>query len=168
MYTQDAPVVSSAAGATAAKPVQAKQPPPQVVPNKENAAISGAPAPQIVSKEEKVEYRDQDGNLLDEEQVKSLKGKVEFKTKYETKTRVVDDNGIELPMPEGGWPAEYGVGVAPPHPDVEGMNRETVKKHDGAGGPAEAAASLDGEKEAENSRPKPASDGQGATGHEEL
>jgi dolichyl-phosphate-mannose-protein mannosyltransferase len=53
-----------------------------------------------VSREEKVEYRDQDGNLLDEEQVKALEGK-------------------EIPQPEEA-------GVAPPHPDVEGVARETV------------------------------------------
>ena len=73
----------------------------------------------IVSREEKVEYRDQDGNLLDPEQVKSLEGKVSFKTRYETRTRMVDAQGNEIPMPEDA-------GVAPPHPDVDGVDRETV------------------------------------------
>ena len=73
----------------------------------------------VVSREEKVEYRDQDGNLLDPEQVKALEGKVSFKTRYETRTRLVDAQGNEIPQPEDA-------GVAPPHPDVEGADRETV------------------------------------------
>ena len=73
----------------------------------------------VISREEKVEYRDQDGNLLDPEQVKALEGKVSFKTRYETRTRMVDANGNEIPQPEDA-------GVAPPHPDVEGADRETV------------------------------------------
>lgn len=46
--------------------------------------------------EEKVEYRDEDGNLLDEEQVKALEGKVSFSTRYETRTRLVDAAGNEV------------------------------------------------------------------------
>lgn len=96
----------------------------------ENQHISDAPAivsvppavpgHSILSREEKVEYRDQDGNLLDDEQVKALEGKVSFKTRYETRTRVVDPQGNEI----GGFAEEAG--VAPPHPDVEGVDRETV------------------------------------------
>jgi dolichyl-phosphate-mannose-protein mannosyltransferase len=78
--------------------------------------------------EERVEYRDQDGNLLDEEQVKALEGKVEFKTRYETRTRVVDAQGNEVLLPPGEQLPQAqeqeqaeAAGVAPPHPDVEGM-----------------------------------------------
>ena len=46
--------------------------------------------------EEKIEYRDENGVLLDEEQVKALEGKVSFSTRYETRTRVVDEAGNEL------------------------------------------------------------------------
>lgn len=46
--------------------------------------------------EEKIEYRDEDGNLLDEEQVKALEGKVSFSTRYETRTRLVDEAGNEV------------------------------------------------------------------------
>lgn len=122
----------------------------------------------IVSKEEKVEFRDQNGNLLNAEQVKELEGKVEFKTKYETRTRVVDDQGNEVPAPEGGWPGDAGgaAGVAPPHPDVEGVDKETVRVDDKP--PQDAAASRDGEKESEWSKAKPASEGQEATGRDEL
>lgn len=76
----------------------------------------------ILSKEEKVEYRDQDGNLLDAEQVKSLEGKVSFKTRYETRTRLVDAQGNEIQAPQDG------AGVAPPHPDVDGIDSSTVGK----------------------------------------
>ena len=86
------------------------------------AIVSPPPAVQshsVLSREEKVEYRDQDGNLLDPEQVKSLEGKVSFKTRYETRTRMVDAQGNEIYI-------EDPVPVAPPHPDVEGVDRETV------------------------------------------
>ncbi|KAK2612600.1 Dolichyl-phosphate-mannose--protein mannosyltransferase 1 [Conoideocrella luteorostrata] len=123
-------------------------------------------APKVLSQEEKIEYRDQDGNLLNEDQVKELKGKVKFETKYETRTRVVDEKGNELHAPEGGWPADVA-GVAPPHPDVQGVDRETVKDNK-AEAPKDAAASRDGEKESEWSKAKPASEGQEATVRDEL
>lgn len=79
----------------------------------------------LVHTEERVEYRDQDGNLLNEEQVKALEGKVEFKTRYETRTRVIDADGNEVLLPAGVQPPAVqeqaeAAGVAPPHPDVEG------------------------------------------------
>jgi dolichyl-phosphate-mannose-protein mannosyltransferase len=73
-----------------------------------------------ISREEKIEYRDQDGNLLNEEQVAALVGKVSFSTKYETRTRLVDADGNEV---EGS-----ALPVAPPHPDVEGAEPETVPR----------------------------------------
>ncbi|KAG5950612.1 hypothetical protein E4U53_004755 [Claviceps sorghi] len=132
------------------------------------AVVSPKPstAHKIVAQEEKVEYRDQDGNLLNEEQVKALEGKVKFETKHETRTRVVDEHGAEVAPPEGGWPADMA-GVAPPHPDAHGVNQETVKDKQ-ADPPKDAAASLDGEKEAEWSKAKPASEGQEATVRDEL
>jgi dolichyl-phosphate-mannose-protein mannosyltransferase len=128
--------------------------------------ISGAPKfePQgqkVLAREEKVEYRDQDGNLLNEEQVKALEGKVEFKTRYETRTRVIDSDGNEVLISPDELAA---VGVAPPHPDVEGANQETKKvlvEDDEI--PKEASSSKDGEKEAERLVPKPASEGNEAT-----
>jgi dolichyl-phosphate-mannose-protein mannosyltransferase len=148
---------------------EAQKPLEQVPPKESEAAISGAPQPnepRILSKEEKVEYRDQDGNLLNEEQIKALEGKVEFQTKYETKTRVVDGEGNEIPEPAGGWPEEV-VAVAPPHPDVEGVDKETIQVED-AKPPQEAAASREGEKEAEQAKAKPASDNKEATVQDEL
>nr|POE48614.1 dolichyl-phosphate-mannose--protein mannosyltransferase 1 [Quercus suber] len=47
-------------------------------------------------REEKVEYRDENGVLLNEEQVKALEGKVSFSTRYETRTRLVDAQGNEI------------------------------------------------------------------------
>lgn len=140
---------------------QAAQDPPN---GAEGAAvISGAPQfePQgqkVIGKEERVEYRDQDGNLLNEEQVKALEGKVEFKTRYETRTRVVDANGNEVPGAD--------VPVAPPHPDVEGAESSTKQKAPEA--PAvdaeqNAVKSRDGEKEKEAEKPKPGSEGNDAT-----
>lgn len=76
------------------------------------------PGQSIVSREEKVEYRDQDGNLLDPEQVKSLEGKVSFQTRYETRTRLIDAAGNEIKQPDE-------VPVAPPHPDVDNVDRDT-------------------------------------------
>lgn len=110
-----------AGGEQAQKPIANAQ-----QPKGEEPAVSGAPVGQKLSHtEERIEYRDQDGNLLDEEQVKALEGKVEFKTRYETRTRVVDAQGNEVLLPAGEQPPqeqeEAAAGVAPPHPDVEGM-----------------------------------------------
>jgi len=46
--------------------------------------------------EEKVEFRDENGNLLNEDQVKAMEGKVSFSTRYETRTRLVDEAGNEV------------------------------------------------------------------------
>ena len=139
---------SVAATATPQKsPVPAQQPPPpRMAPGvgqvqkalvdggkeQQAAGISGAPSAletdvqRVLSREERVEYRDQDGNLLDPELVKEMEGKVEFQTRYETRTRVVDAFGNEIPEPVGGWPKNMQeMPVAPPHPDVEGADKST-------------------------------------------
>lgn len=118
----------------------------------------------IVSKEEKVEYRDQDGNLLDPEQVKALEGKVSFKTRYETRTRMVDAQGNEIHIPENA-------GVAPPHPDVDNADRETVKSpelvlNDGPATQKDVTGDEEKEESIEKSQKsaaKPASEGNEAT-----
>lgn len=122
--------------------------------------------PQIIGREERVEYRDQEGNLLNEEQVESLKkeGKVSFQTKYETQTRVIDPQGrVHLKAVEH----------APPHPDVEGQNPQTgskgkVQGDENAVGnkPASAAGqdrSVRDEDGDQPGKPKPASEGNEAT-----
>jgi len=47
-------------------PAPKQAPPPQLPPGK------------IINQEQRVEYRDAAGNILDDEQVKELKGKVQF------------------------------------------------------------------------------------------
>ncbi|KKA17081.1 Dolichyl-phosphate-mannose-protein mannosyltransferase [Rasamsonia emersonii CBS 393.64] len=118
--------------------------------------------PHIIGREERVEYRDQEGNLLDEEQVASLKkeGKVSFETKYETQTRVIDAHGrVHLKAVEH----------APPHPDVEGQNPQTGGKGKGdesaVGNKPASAAGQDRSVRDEDQpgKPKPASEGNEAT-----
>ncbi|KAL2758614.1 glycosyltransferase family 39 protein [Sodiomyces alcalophilus JCM 7366] len=134
----------------------------------EEEAISGAPqAPEVpnqrvVAREERIEYRDQNGNLLNPEQVKALEGKVEFKTKYETRTRVVDEDGNTVPPPPEEPQEDQG--VAPPQPDVDaqGVDQETeqnVPVDDSA--IPEAVESVDSEPEAEKQEPEPASEDDG-------
>ncbi|KUI57030.1 Dolichyl-phosphate-mannose--protein mannosyltransferase 1 [Cytospora mali] len=124
---------------------------------KNGGAISGAPIPpgqRLLKREERIEYRDQHGNVLDEEQVKALEGKVEFKTRYETRTRILDSDGNELPAEE----AANIVGVAPPHPDVEGLDSQTIKKEDGEESVPPAKESVEGDHEAKAKAAKPASE----------
>jgi dolichyl-phosphate-mannose-protein mannosyltransferase len=130
----------------------------------------------VVSKEERIEYRDENGRILDDEEVAELAGKVSFKTRYETRTRIVDAQGNEIyeglvnahgAEAQGG---EEEAGVAPPHPDVEGQNPETQQESE----PAEASDTPptvevveDQQKERsieqETQEAKPASEAQAAT-----
>jgi dolichyl-phosphate-mannose-protein mannosyltransferase len=90
----------------------------------------------VVSKEERIEYRDENGRVLNDDEVSALAGKVSFKTRYETRTRIVDAQGNEIY--EGlvdAHGAEEQAGVAPPHPDVEGGEPETQQGSE----PAEAS-----------------------------
>lgn len=129
-----------------------------------NAGVSEAPIPpgqRLVKREERIEYRDQDGNTLNEEQVKGLEGKVEFKTRYETRTRMLNDAGEEV---EDVVDADVlaKAGVAPPHPDVEGLDTQTVQgKRDESVPPAKE--SVEGDHEARAKQPKPASGGNEAS-----
>lgn len=87
---------------------------------------AGAAGGQIIGREEKIEYRDEHGNLLDAEQVAALEGKVSFKTRYETRTRVVDAAGNEVAdealLPEAMAAAEPGTKGT----YADGQNPETV------------------------------------------
>ena len=119
--------------------------------------------PGILSREERIEYRDQDGNLLDEEQVASLEGKVEFSTRYETRTRILDAAGKEIG--EGSAGAE---GFAPPHPDIDRQPETAPEADDERDVPATASPQDDLSKEksaeqANDGKPKPASEGNEAT-----
>ena len=152
----NAPVVPS----SQQQPPQHQVSPPAAV---ENAAVR---------KEENVEYRDQDGNLLDAAQVEALKGKVSFNTRYETRTRLVDAAGDKVEEgPIGGADG----GVAPPHPDVERLPSTGSEGEDSSrDSPATASVEEDVVKEksvedqAQKGKPKPASEGNQATVKEEL
>ena len=132
------------------------------------AVTSQASSVDGVIREEKVEYRDQDGNLLDEEQVKALEGKVSFSTRYETKTRILDAKGNEIA--NGGGVIE-GSSIAPPHPDVERVpgTKGSPPDSEGRGSPASVSPEGDLKKEkmlddAETGKPpRPASEAKEAT-----
>ncbi|KAL8975407.1 MAG: hypothetical protein Q9197_000388 [Variospora fuerteventurae] len=118
-----------------------------------------------ISRVEKVEYRDQDGNILDETQVKELEGKVSFETRYETRTKVIDSEGKEIA--DGPVGRE---GVAPPHPDVERLPETAADQpeDDGREYPATASPEKDIRKEksvekADDGKPRPASEPSEAT-----
>ncbi|KAF1980925.1 glycosyltransferase family 39 protein [Aulographum hederae CBS 113979] len=159
--------VSSSAAPAVGQPNE--QPPPEQVTPQAEAPPQDIPGGQIIGREEKIEYRDENGNLLNEEQVKELEGKVSFKTRYETRTRVVDAAGNEVDS--GVVEAEPEV-VAPPHPDVEGRNPETGDAQEAEASEAPPTvdvqddevkeASVEGA-QAEQGKPKPASEGNEAT-----
>lgn len=149
----------------------AKYSTPQVLPGgatstSANAAVSSEAMPaeavtpkkdegEVVSREETVEYRDQHGNLLDEAAVQALlnEGKAKFETKYETRTRVVDEEGNEVPP------------VAPDHPDVQGQNPDTkgVPEGKGQSRPADAQAESESIESGKQRQAQPASDANEAT-----
>ena len=82
--------------------------------------------------EEKIEYRDEEGNLLDDEQVKALEGKVSFSTRYETRTRLVDEFGREVD--QGDEPGVAGTipdGVDPKSGNDAGEGEPSTKPGQG-------------------------------------
>jgi dolichyl-phosphate-mannose-protein mannosyltransferase len=140
----------------------------------DKAAVSPPPegAPKelpILSKEERVEFRDENGRILNEDEVKALEGKVSFKTRYETRTRIVDAQGNEIHESLVDAREEDGQGVAPPHPDVEGRNPET--KGEGEAEPSEVPPTVEVAEDKEKEKsvedaakdPRPASEAADAT-----
>lgn len=123
-------------------------------------AVTPQPIPEgnVVGREERIEYRDQDGNLLSDEQVQELvaEGKASFQTKYETSTRLVDAEGNEIPSSGA---------VAPDHPDVEGQNPDTkgVQEGEPKSQPAEAEVPSGESSKERDMKAKPASDANEAT-----
>ena len=139
-------------------------PPPggqQQAPLAENVTPQAAVEEASVRREEKVEYRDQDGNLLNEEQVAALAGKVDFHTRYETRTRMIDADGNEIP--------DSSAGTAPPHPaDREPETAVNDPENDRRELPATASPEDDMVKEMslqknDGGKPKPAWEGSEAT-----
>ena len=152
-------------------PKDEKKPEPAV---SDKAAVSPPPegAPKdlpILSKEERIEFRDENGRILNEDEVKALEGKVSFKTRYETRTRIVDAQGNEIHESLVDAREEEGQGVAPPHPDVEGRNPETKAEDDAEASEAPPTVEVVDDKQKEKSVekqanvPKPASEAQAAT-----
>lgn len=139
-------------------------PPPggqQQAPPAEHVTPQPAVEEASLRREEKVEYRDQDGNLLNEEEVAALAGKVDFQTRYETRTRMIDADGNEIP--------DSSAGTAPPHPaDREPETAADDPDNDGREFPATASPEDDMAKEKlvqknNGGKPKPASEGSEAT-----
>lgn len=86
-----------------------------VSPPPEGAPVVPSDLP-VVSKEERIEYRDENGRILKEDEVEALAGKVSFKTRYETRTRIVDAQGNEVyeGLVDSHEPAEeHGVAPSP-------------------------------------------------------
>ena len=118
---------------------------PAVSPQPQQYDKDGNP---VVGMEQSFEYRDQDGNILGQEEVMKLRDAgVDFETKHEVRTRMVDEKGNEVYKQEGG--------VHPQHPDAEGLNPNTagVEKKDSQGGreandrPANVEAGVDTKQE---------------------
>lgn len=133
--------------------VQQQEQPVDPVAEQDQAAVT---SPKLAGTMARVEYRDQNGNILDEELVQSLRadGKVKFETRFESQSRL--ENAHEIPIVDGQ--------LAPPHPDVEGQNPET----NGDPVPPESPASVveGNERSAEfgnSPEAKPASEGFEAT-----
>lgn len=109
----------------------------------------------------RVEYRDQNGKVLDENLVASLRaeGKVKFETRYEPGPPM--ENAHDVPVVDGQ--------LAPPHPDVQGQNPETGSAPEDSVPPEIPASVAEGnERSAEQpssmEEAKPASEGNEATG----
>ncbi|KZF20515.1 glycosyltransferase family 39 protein [Xylona heveae TC161] len=126
-----------------------------------------APDLPLLRKEQRLEYRDQDGNILNEEQIAALEGKVSFSTRYETRTRVLDGAGNVVLEGSAGTEAP-----ALPHPEVQGENPETESKAEESALRQPVAVAVDSDliKEQEvidanvqHSQPQPASGEQVAT-----
>lgn len=122
----------------------------------EDAAVTSL---KLAGSKARVEYRDQEGNILPEDLVSSLReeGKVKFETRWESKSRL--QNAQEIPIVDGQ--------LAPPHPDVEGQNPETGGSPEDSVPPESPASVAQGnERSAEQAKSpeaKPASEGNQAT-----
>ncbi|KAJ6026814.1 uncharacterized protein N7446_004586 [Penicillium canescens] len=161
-YVPDPPqaIPTTAAQAPPAPPsVQAQESAPPVAEPAESSGEAAVTSPKIQGSMARVEYRDQNGNVLPEDLVASLRaeGKVKFETRYEPGSRM--ENAHEVPVVDGQ--------LAPPHPDVQGQNPETASGP-GDSVPPESPASVAEGNESSVEQPssleaKPASEGNEAT-----
>lgn len=140
---------------------QANQPVVQGQPEHEANVTPQANYPHLRGSKARVEYRDQHGNVLDESLVSSLQqeGKVQFETRYETRTRLSQAHEVDIIGGQVHPPA-------PPHPDVEGQNPETFGEQEERRAGDIPASVAGGERSAEKAdfpKAKPASEGNEAT-----
>lgn len=126
----------------------------------ESAKVTKEAQPSLRGKKARVEFRDQDGNVLDESLVAQLQqqGKVSIESRFEYRSRLA--NGHEVDIIDGK--------VAPPHPDVEGQNPETIGRKDqwpveDIPAPAAAEKESSAGQESSSRQPEPASEGNEAT-----
>ena len=141
-------------------PVQAQEPEPapagEAVQESDPAAVT---APKLKGSVARVEYRDQNGKVLDENLVASLRaeGKVKFETRYEPGLPL--ENAHEVPIVDGQ--------LAPPHPDVQGQNPETGSAPEDSVPPESPASVVDGNERSveqpSSMEARPASEGNEAT-----
>lgn len=142
-------------------PVQAQEPAPanEAVGAAEASDPAAVTAPKIQGSMARVEYRDQNGKVLDQELVASLRaeGKVKFETRYEPGHKM--ENAHEVPIVDGQ--------LAPPHPDVQGQNPETGSAPEDSVPPESPASVAEGNERSvekpSSMEAKPASEGNEAT-----
>ncbi|KAL3454012.1 Dolichyl-phosphate-mannose-protein mannosyltransferase-domain-containing protein [Aspergillus insuetus] len=161
--TTPTPSQAAPSAKKAAKKEEPNQQPKQEVKKQKPAEVKGeepkitSSATQLRSTKARVEYRDQQGNILDEDVVESLRkeGKVSFETRHETRTRLAQGHLVDMVDGE----------IAPPHPDVEGQNPETLDKPEEVAedSPASVAGAESLKEEVNSPVPKPASEGNDAT-----
>lgn len=140
-------------------PAKAAEPAPPAAEPAESSGEAAVTSAKIQGSMARVEYRDQNGNVLPEDLVASLRaeGKVKFETRYEPNSRM--ENAHDVPVVDGQ--------LAPPHPDVQGQNPETASGPEDSVPPESPASVAEGnESSVEQSsslEAKPASEGNEAT-----
>lgn len=171
-YSLGANIANAAAtGAPAA--IAGPAPPKAEDPQAEVNVTPQAPLGQVPSgvpaqghTEERIEYRDENGRLMNEEEVAALEGKVSFSTRYETRTRILDEAGNEV--------YEGLVEEAPNYAGTlaVGENPETLGAVKASSAPpmVDVVADLAKERKVDNSQQvaEPESDVGTATGKDEL
>lgn len=124
-YSLGAPVVSGPVPTGQAQ--KGPEPPVADDPKKDVSVTPQAPideaarlAPGAGHTEEKIEYRDESGKLLNEDEVKAMEGKVSFSTRYETRTRLLDQagNAIHEGVVEESYAGTKAEGEDPPTPGI--------------------------------------------------
>ena len=156
-YADYSLAVPSPAGAAATSQAQAGPAPPVADDPKDEVNVTPQPAlgdlsvgaPGQGHTEERVEYRDENGRLLNEAQVKELEGKVEFTTRYETRTRLLDTAGNEVDeiVAEGNDDGGEESSTVPAKADGEDPETSGVKVGKASDRPAKVAVGEDVVKE---------------------